>query len=389
MGTPQFPAIDSDTKQLPDVVRARIAANLQDASTPEGAAVRAGRVNEEATVMNGRQYRITADSFGTNALTKPYVDIIAQARNMVETNNAVSGSYFQDGANRAWGTVAPITGLPTDSFGHIAFGINPGNFSTNQALTRPVERAAFETLLWLMAADSRYPQSNWTLTNTWTDYTGSAEAGTTSGGSAKLTAVVGAYAEITPPAGDYVAVGAGFSTNVGLVMGSGTYAKNGTTVFPNQVNQAPQSHNGSNLAPRPVRLLGLTGTDVIRATNVTGNDYMIVDDLIKLSATPPWIIVVKPTYMIPGEYSIPDATVDLYRQDIDAVVSSVTQAYKPLRGRVIVVDPVTSGWDRTIHTGSDGLHPSAAGAAFLADLVQRQVSYATRLRAQLVASGLI
>jgi lysophospholipase L1-like esterase len=39
MGTNLIPSVDSDTKQLPDAVRARIAENLADAETPEGAAI--------------------------------------------------------------------------------------------------------------------------------------------------------------------------------------------------------------------------------------------------------------------------------------------------------------------------------------------------------------
>lgn len=39
MGTPQIPLVDSDSKQLPDGVRQRQAANIADPSTPEGAAV--------------------------------------------------------------------------------------------------------------------------------------------------------------------------------------------------------------------------------------------------------------------------------------------------------------------------------------------------------------
>lgn len=37
MGVPQIPSVDSDTKQFPDALRARIAGNLRDTTTPEGA----------------------------------------------------------------------------------------------------------------------------------------------------------------------------------------------------------------------------------------------------------------------------------------------------------------------------------------------------------------
>jgi len=41
MGTPMFPSVDSDSKQFPDAVRARVAANLADSSTVEGQAAAA------------------------------------------------------------------------------------------------------------------------------------------------------------------------------------------------------------------------------------------------------------------------------------------------------------------------------------------------------------
>lgn len=41
MGTPQIPSVDSDTKQFPNAVRARMAQNIADPSTPEGAALAA------------------------------------------------------------------------------------------------------------------------------------------------------------------------------------------------------------------------------------------------------------------------------------------------------------------------------------------------------------
>jgi hypothetical protein len=39
MGTPRIPSVDSDTNQFPDSVRARMAANLLNPATPEGAAI--------------------------------------------------------------------------------------------------------------------------------------------------------------------------------------------------------------------------------------------------------------------------------------------------------------------------------------------------------------
>jgi lysophospholipase L1-like esterase len=53
MGTPQFPAIDSDTKQFPDVVRTRLAANLTDPTSTEGKALAAGFVPASGTPIIG------------------------------------------------------------------------------------------------------------------------------------------------------------------------------------------------------------------------------------------------------------------------------------------------------------------------------------------------
>lgn len=55
MGTPQIPSVDSDTKQLPDSVRARVAGNLKDNSTPEGSAVAAAASQASSAVKANRQ----------------------------------------------------------------------------------------------------------------------------------------------------------------------------------------------------------------------------------------------------------------------------------------------------------------------------------------------
>lgn len=52
MGTPLVPSVDSDTKQFPDQVRAAIAANLSDKTTPEGTALRNAAVARGAAAGN-------------------------------------------------------------------------------------------------------------------------------------------------------------------------------------------------------------------------------------------------------------------------------------------------------------------------------------------------
>lgn len=379
MGTPQIPSVDSDTKLFPTSVMGALQGSFD------------GRYSQEdAAAMAGRGYFVTADSFGTNVFTPPYVDLIAADRAMSEANTSVGGSFFQDGANRAIGTGGTINpNVPSDAFVHIAYGINPAYFAGNIALTRAAEKASLEAMIWLAASTSRLADSNWTTTGSWSTYTGGGSE-SMSGGSSRVTSDSTAYAEITPGAGDWVALGYNFSASLGQVSGTGQYAKNGVTVAPNMTDSPLATHNGSAIVTRPIRFLGLAANDVIRASwSNQASGFMFVDDVIKLGANPPWIIIVKPTYSRQTSFPVPNATVDLYRSDIDSVIASVTAAYKPLRGKIIVVDPVTNGWDATVHTGSDGLHPSAAGALFLSKLVQRQVAYAVRLRQQLLASGLI
>ncbi|TPG05601.1 SGNH/GDSL hydrolase family protein [Curtobacterium flaccumfaciens] len=62
MGTNLLPSIDSDTKQLPDVVRERIADNLVDPATPEGAAVDG---IFSGLLTQTRQFVYFGDSWGT------------------------------------------------------------------------------------------------------------------------------------------------------------------------------------------------------------------------------------------------------------------------------------------------------------------------------------
>lgn len=77
MGTPIIPSVDSDTKQLPDAVRARIAANIMDQSTLEGQAAlsaAAGNVADagsDVVLLVGQSNEV---SFGTG-IDLTYLDM--------------------------------------------------------------------------------------------------------------------------------------------------------------------------------------------------------------------------------------------------------------------------------------------------------------------------
>lgn len=64
MGVPQLPSIDSVTKQFPDAVRQRLAANLSDPATPEGAAaVTIGAVGIDQGISDSRVRLATRASY--------------------------------------------------------------------------------------------------------------------------------------------------------------------------------------------------------------------------------------------------------------------------------------------------------------------------------------
>ncbi|WP_416264225.1 hypothetical protein ACNANV_16260 [Curtobacterium flaccumfaciens pv. flaccumfaciens] len=116
MGTNLLPSIDSDTKQFPDAVRARVAANLSDPTTPEGAAVSAGvstaigggvgpqllaaiaDPDSNFSVIN----EATLSSSSTTLLASKIVESIPSNGSNVNTFAAVSGLTFS--------FVAPLSG---------------------------------------------------------------------------------------------------------------------------------------------------------------------------------------------------------------------------------------------------------------------------------------
>ena len=94
MGTPLLPSVDSVTKQFPDMVRARIAANLSDGTTPEGAAI-----DElfSGLQTQTRQFVYFGDSWGTqlyNGVDPLPVAAIGRLGGRLVQNYATSGAVI-------------------------------------------------------------------------------------------------------------------------------------------------------------------------------------------------------------------------------------------------------------------------------------------------------
>lgn len=327
----------------------------------------------------GKRYYATADSFGTlQGTVVSYITLLKDELSFTPyTNVSVGSRCAQDGAQEAWGNVTPVPySLGPDSFGHIAFGINPALQAGLNPLMRAAEKGAMEQLIWAMCAESRLSNDAWAKWPTdWGIYSNSG----LKDGNAYVAEAAGYQATMTPAAGSYVGIGYSFSTAGGAsVAGTGIWKRGSTVVQENDTSKPPATAWGNLLVPHPVRFMNLNGSTQISVDSVAAQ-YTTLDSLVKLSATPPWIVVVKPTYILPSSpHFIPNSTVDAYRSDIDSVVESVGNSYAPVANKLIVVDPVTMGWNPTIHTSSDGLHPSDLGARFLKECVKKSIAFAMK-----------
>lgn len=326
----------------------------------------------------GQSYYATADSFGTTlGSVSSYIHLLAaDLSSSPYYNVSVGGRSALDGANAGWGTTVTIPyNMGPNAFGHIAYGINPAaQHGTNQ-LARDAEKQAMELLIWAMCAESTVSNDAWTKVGAlWSAY---ANVDLKDGGAYLANNVTGHYATITPAAGSYVGVGYTYTTSGGAaVAGTGQWTRGGGIIQYNETAKSPTTAFGAILVPHPVRLMNLNGSTQIRM-DATTNQYTFLDSLVKLSATPPWIVIVKPTYVSSTSlYNIPRATIDAYRADIDSVVESVANAYTPVGKKLIVVDPVAVGWNAEIHTSADGLHPNDLGTAFLKEAVKKAIAFA-------------
>lgn len=341
--------------------------------------------------LTGHTLTVISDSFGTAlAGIAPYTQTLADERDMhLDERAAAGGSWAQDGAGRAIGTAATLTPRPPEDVVLIGFGINPALQSPTDP-TRSAERDALAALLWLAASDHRRV-GGWSTSGPWSTYTGPGSE-RMSGGQSLVCDQGGASAQTVPPPGRYVALGYTYAAGVGAFAQTGRWEVGGRVVTGSVSSQhgehasAPTAQGGK-VAHRPVLLGDLDGQTVVGVSVEPSAGYTFVGDLLRLTPTPPWIVVVKPTYSRPLNYTVNDGAIDRARADIDRTVAQVTASHPPLRGRIVVVDPVTSGWSRDEHTAPDGLHPNAAGHRFLTDLVSARIDAAQDAYARDVELG--
>lgn len=102
MGTPQIPSVDSDSKQFPDAVRARIGANLGQSSTPEGQAV-AGLVATTASPRN-EAVRINAAKMPTWTKKRQLAALNQSPARLLCVGDSTTAGVYSDSYGSAAGT---------------------------------------------------------------------------------------------------------------------------------------------------------------------------------------------------------------------------------------------------------------------------------------------
>lgn len=342
---------------------------------------------ERPLQLTGQPYLAFCDSYGTTVGTVPsYLAILTTDFGLQLTNRSGGGRYFQDGAIAGWGSAQTIpAGKPSTSFTHIAFGINPMLQQRGlDPVSRRAEMDALEALIWMMCAESFTSNDAWAKTGTWPAYSNTAMKNS----SAYVADAAGAYGVFTPPAGDYVGMGFSYTDAApgSVLAGTGVWKKNSATVQANNYEKAPAPIvSGLTFTPRPVRLMGLTGTDVIRVDSVA-NQFTFLDEMIKLGE-PPFIVIVKPVYVL-NAYA-PNSTVDICRGDIDAKIAGVIAAYPKLKGKIINVDPVLNGWDASKHLQSDGVHPNLLGTQMIEECTKRAIYRTAKAREVAITLGIL
>lgn len=346
---------------------------------------------DDTAFLAGGNYTQIGDSLGVNVDgVTPHPDRVATATRMDVANLAVGGSWWRDTAARA---INQLGNHADNDVVEVSSGTNDALFVDDA--TDPNHRQAacdaLETVLWLAASTTRIESAAWTQVGAWIASSGEAGA-RSSGGASSMTPQAGSYAEVTPAAGDYVGLAYTFASYLGLPGVTGQWTRGGVNVnTPTAASMGNTNHEAgqpavgaAGLAVRPIRLLGLNGSAAVRQTFAdagASGPYMVNDALLRLNPTPPWIVVMKPIGALAGSTYDSEAIrarLVLRRSDIDQVVTSVTSAYAPLRGRIVVVDPLLHGFDHATMLLADGLHPNEDGQDFLANLVRRQLAFAQR-----------
>lgn len=334
------------------------------------------------------------DSLGVTMETvAPYPQRFATEFSMLYTPKAIGGSFWRDIGSRA------INGLGAQSSTSVVSlhgGTNDALHVGDTVTGRQAARDALEVAIWIACTESRLEETAWTRPEPGVWQASSGEAAERLSGSAGVMTASATYSAITPAAGDYVGLGYTIPNWVGVNGTTGQWTRGGVVVAEEYTTDPPLTNleggdpdNGAGgIGPRAIKLFGLDGLTEVRQIHPGGGTqrWMTNDVLLKLRAAPPWIIIVKPlTTKVGSTYHTASMYNDsrLYAADIDSVVASVTAAYPPLRGKIIVVDPLMQGYDAETMTLSDGLHPNEEGQQLLADLVRTQFAFNHSLREQI------
>lgn len=291
------------------------------------------------------------------------------------TNRNIGATVWADTANKVTGSW-PTTG----QVGLILADNTINNVEKDANLVNGISamQMGLRTCLWILRAGGAsiadaaftYPSGTWTTPT---------DANYMSGG--------GCHGSATPGAsfsGTFTGTRAAwitFTSNPGAATVFGTVDLSIDGVFYQTVDNAAQqrttSQTTTGFGARAVPLGTLSaGSHTLTGVKDGTANQIHVDSLIVESATPPTIVLVKAIYLTTSGYNNnnsggapnpTDATVDTFNAAMDTVVAEF-----PSDGRIVVVDPIKQGWDRTTML-ADGIHPNDRGMVFIADCIERKL----------------
>lgn len=195
----------------------------------------------------------------------------------------------------------------------------------------------------------------------------SAASSSASGGNWKFNVSTGAYVEVvTPPTPAYIIFTGKQAAGPTITVTDSSNAGAVTSFdLSYQITASPDTPTSNPYAYKvPTALQGHT----LRFTKSdAGASSITVDVMLPQSADAPRVVLMKEPYLLDYSRSTmfpngSDAALDAFNAIIDTMAAEFPN--------VIVADPNKAGyWDKTIHIGSDGVHPNQAGHDALARTV--------------------
>lgn len=332
-------------------------------------------VSDFAEIMQGAPLYVNGDSFTqpTGGQTQAAV-LIEADKSMSLTNVGVSSSFYRDVVMRM---IQNTPNLSSNSFAILQAGINNLVRYPANAIDRKAEYAAMKAAILLCAVEYKSETNAAVSTGTWSDYPSSA----LSGGAGRVSQAAGSrYTWQAPHWGYWFGIGFSFRSGLGVAGATGKWFA-GTTLCLDNTELAPDStaleqandtvNSANNLVPWPVTIPALSGSVNVAVETEDGN-YNIADAIYKVRADAPTIAVVLPVRPTStSTFAVAEENLQTVRGDHVRAIAEVTAAYPSLRGRVVAVDPHRFGWDPSIHTIADGLHPNNAGHRVIATAIEK------------------